>query len=183
MLFQQGFFQVDFQPAGRIYYFCHKLEPMIQRIQSVYLLLSGVSIANMFFFPIAWYYGELHTLTFYIHGVVDHVPVNEPLFQSSFSLIPLVFSLLLIVVPVIIIFSFRNLARQLKLTRLHMMLLLVFIALIFFYYADAIGFKVNTSPQYAFGVFLPLISLVFNYLAQRGIGRDIRVIRSADRIR
>lgn len=156
---------------------------MIQRIQSVYLLLSGASIALMFFFPIAWYYGELHTLSFYIYGIIDHVPVNEPLFQSSFALIPLVFSLLLIVVPVVIIFSYRNLDRQLKLTRLHMMLLLVFIALIFFYYADAIGFKVNASPQYAFGVFLPLIGLVFNYLAQRGIGRDIRLIRSADRIR
>lgn len=137
----------------------------------------------LFFFPLAWYYGELHTLTFYVHRIVDHVPASEPLFASSFSIIPLLFTLLLAAMPVVIIFAYRNLERQLKLTRLLMMLLLVFIALIFFYYADAIGAKAHTTPEYAFGIFLPLIGLVFNYLAQRSISRDIRLIRSADRIR
>jgi hypothetical protein len=156
---------------------------MIQRLQSVYLLLSGLSLVLMFFFPIAWYYGELHTLTFFVHRIVDHVPASEPLFDSSFTILPLLFTLLLAVMPVAIIFSFKNLDRQLKLTRIHMMLLLVFIALLFFYYTDAIATKAGTTAQYSFGVFLPLIALVFNYMAQRGIGGDIRLIRSSDRIR
>lgn len=156
---------------------------MIQRIQSVYLLLSGASVAIMFLFPIARYYGELHTLSFFVHKIVDHVPASEPIFNQSFIAIPLVFTLLLTLIPVLIIFSFRNLERQLRLTRIHMMLLLVFVALIFFYYADAIDVRVNASPQYDFGIFLPLIAMVFNYLAQRGIGRDINIIKSANRIR
>lgn len=156
---------------------------MIQRIQSVYLLLSGASVMLMFFFPVAWYYGEFHTLSFFVHRIVNHVPASEPLFQASYTIIPLVLSLMLSAMPVGIIFGFRNLERQLKLTRLHMMLLLVFITLILFYYADAIGSKANTVPEYAFGIFLPLIGLIFNYLAQRGISRDMRIIRSADRIR
>lgn len=118
---------------------------MIQRLQSVYLLLSGLALVFMFFFPIAWYYGEFHTLTFYVHKIVDHVPASDPLFDSSFSLLPLILVLMLAVMPVTIIFSFRNLDRQLRLTRVHMMLLLVFIALLFFYYTDAIASKAGAS--------------------------------------
>lgn len=139
--------------------------------------------ALLFFFPIAWYYGELHTLTFYIHLIKDHVPSAEPLFAKGFLTVPVIFTIALIVMPVVLIFGYRNLEQQLRLTRIHMMFLLVFIALLFFYYTEAIATKVNASAEFSFGIFLPLIALIFNYLTQRGIIRDIRLIRSVDRIR
>ncbi|MFZ4462351.1 MAG: DUF4293 domain-containing protein [Bacteroidales bacterium] len=156
---------------------------MIQRIQSVYLLLAAVSGLVLYFLPIAWFYGELNTIEWFVCRLNDHVPSNVAIF-GKFFLLPLsIINLVNISLSVFTIFTFKKLSRQLQLVRLNIFLTFIYIAAVFFYYADTIGSKVLVSPQYSFGAFLPLISLVFLLLAMRGIQADIKLIKSVDRLR
>lgn len=156
---------------------------MIQRIQTLFLFLAALASGLMFFFPVAQYYGEQHTLAFYVTHIQDFVPGNPELFSASFLLPLSVLSALVTVLPLLIIFMYKNLTGQLRLVRLNILLDLVLIGLMFFYYAEQLRIKTAVEANYDFGVFLPLISLVFLFLAMKGVKRDIELIRSADRLR
>lgn len=156
---------------------------MIQRIQSVYLFLAFLSGIILYFFPIAWYYGELYTLEFLVCRITDHVPSNEPLFDKFF-LVPLsALNLVSSLFSLFLIFLYKKLNRQYKLIRLNILLIIIYIGAVFFYYSDTIATIVNSPAQFGVGAFLPLISLVFLILAMRGINSDIKLLRSVDRLR
>jgi NADH:ubiquinone oxidoreductase subunit 3 (subunit A) len=73
--------------------------------------------------------------------------------------------------------------QQMKLARIGLFFVLVQIAALFFYYVENIAKRVGADANYEFGIFLPVISLLFYFLAIRGIQKDIKLIRSADRLR
>jgi glucan phosphoethanolaminetransferase (alkaline phosphatase superfamily) len=156
---------------------------MIQRIQTVFLLVSFVASLLMFFFPIAWYYGEMNTIAFYLHQLKDSVPDNQPLYNDYFLLPLILVNLLIAAASVYALLSFRALSRQLKVIKFGIFAAIIMIAALFFFYTDHISKTVHTPAQYEFGVFLPLISLVFFLLASRSVQRDIKLIRSVDRLR
>jgi ABC-type polysaccharide transport system permease subunit len=56
---------------------------------------------------------------------------------------------------------------------------------IFFFYIPMIEKKISIVPDYskAFGIYLPLVALVFLIMANRAIKRDDKLVRSADRLR
>ena len=116
---------------------------MIQRIQSVYLLLAGV-------FPALAFIGDLP------HWCIA------------------VLLALLIALPLYTIFRFANRKQQVGLCNCNFALVAL--------YAIAYGF---ICYQTAFSVWLalPLVSLVFVWLARRAIKRDEALVRAADRIR
>lgn len=156
---------------------------MIQRIQSVYLFLAVVSAVLLFVFPIAWFYGESYNLQFHVYQLKDFVPSNEPIF-SKYYLVPLtILTSLLVINPLITLFLYKNLKRQYAFTRINIFLSILHIGLTFFFYIDQIEKVVFVSPDYRLGVFMPLAALVFSFLAMRGIAKDIKIIRSVDRIR
>jgi hypothetical protein len=156
---------------------------MIQRIQTLFLFIAALASGLLFFFPVAQYYGEQHTLAFYVTHIQDFVPGNPELFSSLFLLPLSMLSALVTVLPLLIIFMYKNLGGQLKLIRLNILLDLVLIGLMFFYYAEQLKIKTSVEADYDIGVFLPLIALIFLFLAMRGIKHDIKLIRSADRLR
>jgi uncharacterized membrane protein YidH (DUF202 family) len=156
---------------------------MIQRIQSVFLLLAALSMSLLFVFPIAWYFGLNHTIEFFIFRLKDHVPDNTPLVESTFLLPLIILTILIIALALLSLLMFRNMAKQLKLTRIGLFFVLVQIAALFFYYVENIAKRVGEDANYEFGIFLPVIGLLFFFLAIRSIQRDIKLIRSADRLR
>jgi CDP-diglyceride synthetase len=156
---------------------------MIQRIQSVFLLIASIFALLQFFSPIAWFYGDASTLQFFVHRLIDHVPGNEPLFRLYFLLPIISIALILIILPLLTIFSFRHLNRQLKMIRAMIFLTLIQVAAIFFFYVDRISKFVLASPEYGFGIFIPLIILVFSFLSLRSVQKDIKLLRSVDRLR
>ncbi len=72
---------------------------------------------------------------------------------------------------------------QLKLIRFGLFLNIALIAAIFFFYTNQISKAVLDDPDYKFGIYLPIITLLFIILAMRGVQKDIKLIRSADRLR
>ena len=156
---------------------------MIQRIQSVYLLLSIIALGLTFFFPLMAYYGELHTYQFNIIEMQNLVPSTISVFKSFFTLPLLTVLGIILLLSILIIFKYKNRKLQLQLTRINMLLNLILIIAIFFGYSRYIQSVIDVEEQFKTAAFFPLISLVFLVLAYRGIKKDDDLIRSADRLR
>ncbi|SEW15825.1 protein of unknown function [Chitinophaga sp. YR573] len=146
---------------------------MIQRIQSLYLLLAAAAGAATWFFEI-W----KATLS---DNVVSYFNV-----QSSY----LVFVLYMVIVmlALVCIFLFKKRKVQFRLTVLNIFLSIGAIVLQYFKvldFANALqtGGKTITSSSYLPAAFLPVLILVFLFLAARGIYKDERLIKSLDRLR
>lgn len=148
---------------------------MIQRIQSIYLLLvTGLLIASMCL-PV----GSLINL----NGAVS---VFKPLgltmgdtFQSTWGLFCIL--MLASIVAFATIFLFKNRILQIRMTIFNSLLLvgyyMAFLAFFFVLRSD------ETSFQFHWALCFPLIAIILNYLAIRAIGRDEAMVHAADRLR
>jgi len=157
---------------------------MIQRIQSVYLALAAMALAAAFFFPIITYINEGQIwLEILLKGIKDF---SSPQLELSNKLmLPLqILSGIIILLAVSSVFLFHNRKSQIKMVRLGIVLTLVVIALIFFYYANVLAKITSTEPDFNHpGIYLILVALVMFVMANRGIQKDEKLIRSADRLR
>jgi hypothetical protein len=158
---------------------------MIQRIQTVYLTLAFVALALLFAFPLAQFFSENGAYIFSVTGLKNMVPGEA----NAFS--PIIFLPLIIVVvglaflSLFTIFQYKNRSFQIKLTSIGVLAAIALIMGIFFLYIPLIEKKINIVPDYrkAFGIYLPLVALVFMVMANRAIKRDDKLVRSADRLR
>lgn len=151
---------------------------MIQRIQSLFLLLVILCLGGMFLAPIATF--DKTVLT--VQGI--EVEENGEALDSllPFPLSPIVLGLLLL--TIFILFSYRNRKRQLLLGRLNYFLILALVVVVFLSISD-IQKQLNdgNSNPYGLAAYLPIISLGFHLLANRAIKRDEELVKSLDRLR
>ena len=151
---------------------------MIQRIQSVYLLLITVLMMLPLFVPIAQIVlpgVPLHD--FYVYGVV----------QEGGEVVAYYWLLLLAValgigIPFVTIFLYRKRGLQLRLCLVEIILCIVTF-LLMWYDVSRFGKTLEGGVLYKFSFILPLICVILGYLAARGIIKDINLIKSYDRIR
>jgi len=152
---------------------------MIQRIQTLYLLVVAILMGSLFFFPIAQLFGEQQEIyEFSFNGL--RVLGEEELYVATWP----TFVLLSIIVFIAFfsIFLFKKRVLQMRLNLFNMILMLGYIGLNYFYilnFDKQIGGKV----AYELVTVFPLISIILTYLAIRSIGKDEALIRSIDRIR
>jgi peptidoglycan/LPS O-acetylase OafA/YrhL len=147
---------------------------MLQRIQSLYLLFVLALSVSLLFLP-AYQYGissgtdpeSLDTMKAYL--VTDNVLLS--LLNGAVALLALV-----------AIFLFKNRRLQIRLTGLSMLLVSILVGLLFFL-ADNLGTTFEQRVNYRYGAYLPIIQLVFLFLAHRNIRKDEELVRSADRLR
>lgn len=153
---------------------------MLQRIQTVYLLLALVVTITCLCLPIGFFYpegmgGDVEMYNLCAVGQEEGV---------SFIVWPL-FALLLLTCPINLftIFLYNKRPLQASLCMLNIVLICLWIAAYCYYvFCDVIshggmGFK----P--AFATWLPLVAIIFYLLARRGIISDEKLVRSTDRIR
>jgi uncharacterized membrane protein len=144
---------------------------MIQRIQSVWLLLSGLSILLLSKFAI--YSGTLGDGTKKVLMTMERMHL-------------MILALLLIILPIIAIFLFKNRTGQKKIIWVHILLNLLL--LLFFYIAKDGFLDAHREPEFvssAYGLALiaPLLSLVLDIMAYKGISNDEKLIKAADKFR
>lgn len=162
---------------------------MIQRVQSVYLLLVMICQATLFATSLATFSSYENSYYLGLTGFYKLSSAGEELLVNSYALMAL--DILIIVYSAVVIFSFKNRKKQIRLAGFNMLLLSGFILLMFFSFDNArsvlnISATAQTaelSTTYGLGMILPLLSLLFCFLAIRGIRKDEELIRSADRIR
>jgi len=158
---------------------------MIQRIQTVYLSLAVIAMGLLFAFPLAQFFSETGAYIFSVTGLKNMVP------DGTIAFNPLIFLPLSIgatvtgLLALFTIFQYKNRAFQIKLTSIGVLLCIALIMAIFFLYIHIIEKKIGIVPDYrkAYGIYLPLVALVFMVMANRAIKRDDKLVRSADRLR
>jgi hypothetical protein len=158
---------------------------MIQRIQTVYLLLAIIALSLVFAFPLAQFFAENGAYVFSVTGLKNMVPGEPPAFNAMLFLPLVVFTAGIALLDLFTIFRYKNRALQVKLTNIAVLATIALIMGIFFLYIPMIEKKINIVPDYrkAFGIYLPLVALVFQVMATRAIKRDDKLVRSADRLR
>lgn len=157
---------------------------MIQRIQTLFLFFAVISGTALFFFPLADYFDEFTgNYRFYI----THLQCMDPdpkITTSIWFAAPLwIISISSVLLSILSVFLFRKRASQLQVVTFNILLNIVLIAVIFLFYVSKITALTKIEPAYQFGIFLPLISLVFLVLANRFIRKDDALVKAADRLR
>lgn len=153
---------------------------MIQRIQSLFLLLVFICLGAMILLPIASFTGSVTWMTSGILGLEEG--------QSASGVLPFPIQgiiLGLMALTVFILFSYKNRKRQMSLGRINFILILGLVVVIQLS-LDSISSDLGMELQnvtHGFSTYLPIIALGFHLLANRGIKRDEDLIRSVDRLR
>jgi glucan phosphoethanolaminetransferase (alkaline phosphatase superfamily) len=156
---------------------------MIQRKQTIFLLLAAIASVLVFFFPLASFIGEKGSFVMFVHQIKSLVPDTHSPYSLNF-LLPLVLgNAFVILFSLLTIFLYKNRKAQMKITKLNILLEVLFIGLFFLYYVDVLEKASGATAKYGIGVFMPMISLILLVFAYRGIVQDERLVRSADRLR
>lgn len=147
---------------------------MIQRIQTVYLLVSALLIGFLFLLPFAEIVKDGVVYLFNFKGIV----LEGTLLENGFSISVLIGFILAL--HGVAILSYKNRIRQIRIIVFSILLMLGLFGLFFFFttysFSDArIGFKIS--------IVFPVVAIILDYLAIRAIGKDEALIRSIDRIR
>lgn len=148
---------------------------MLQRVQSLFLLVVVSLSALLFLLPV---YEAPETAAALMPEGANTL---KQYFVSGNTLLSIINGAIG-VLTLIAIFLFRNRALQLRLSNVNLLLICILIGLLFFW-ADTLGNTLNTRISYQYGSYLPLIQLIFTFLASRAIRRDEELVRSADRLR
>lgn len=157
---------------------------MLQRIQSVYLFLSAALLLAAFFYPVISFINQQQIwLEVYISGFKDYS--SPKLELNTYITYPMLFLLILTqLMALFAVFTYKNRKSQMRLAKTGITLLLVVIALIFFYYGNVLGKVTLSTPDFNHtGIYLILAALVMLVLANRSILRDDKLVKAADRLR
>jgi len=147
---------------------------MIQRIQSLYLLISVILVAFLMVLPFGEILADGLIYQFSIQGVLLDNVINK----SGVALAVLVG--ISIVLHCYAILNFKNRTRQIKVVVVSILGLLAVVGM--FYYFTYFSFN-GSKVSFKMGAVFPLVAIILDYLAIRAIGKDEALIRSIDRIR
>ena len=136
---------------------------MLQRIQTIYLLIAAIVSAGLVFVWHLW------------------VTNNDIVVFAKDNLLYLGMFLASAFVSLISIFKYKNRKSQFILGRLN--IILNFILLGFFVYQSLNVSGETAVSEKGIGMFLPIVSIVFLALANKAIKKDEDLVKSVDRLR
>lgn len=154
---------------------------MIQRIQTLYLLVAAALMSVTLFAPLAWFAGDAGQFGLYAFSL--RAAGGETVQSTSYMGVVLCAACVL---PLVTIFLFRRRMLQVRLCAVELVLLLGAIALeAVYYYLSSRVFAEQAFHMQGFkpAIALPLICILFVFLAARATLRDEVLVRAADRIR
>lgn len=154
---------------------------MIQRVQTIYLLLIVALLSAMFFLPLAVLQSADAIYSFDVSGMHDVKIQSLPeLIYPTWALFAL--TAVMVVVAFMTIFMYKNRVLQIRLSVFNAILMICFYAL-FAFFIWTIKDTVAVTLHVKFALSFPLVSLIFDYLAIRNIGADEVLVRSLNRLR
>lgn len=151
---------------------------MIQRIQSVYLLLAAILMAVTVYSP----------LLFLQNADVVNVFECAGIYTSSAELLYSTWGVLLLAIlgallPFVNIFLFKKRKVQMKVCGIVTLLIILFyVAVAGYFYLSKSELGV-TDFTISYGIVLPLIALILNVLASIKVKADEKLVQSLNRIR
>ena len=137
---------------------------MIQRIQTIYLLIvAGISAGLIFLFNL-W------------------VTIEEVVVFAKDEIVYFSMFIASAILALIAIFMFKNRKFQFVLGRLNIILNFILLGL-FVYRSLSISGETSDVSEKGIGILLPIFSIVFLVLANKAIKKDEDLVKSVDRLR
>ena len=164
-----------------LYIFVRKNEQMIQRVQTLYLILAALATGLLFFFPLA----EIAMNNNIIYqvkpaGLFEPAETGEILAASSLP--ALIITGLCILLSLIAMFIYKQRKLQVKICLINIVFLILSLVAIYYYVTFQFS-KSDSIVHYKIFVAMPVVSAILIFLAIKAIKKDEELVRSIDRIR
>ena len=145
---------------------------MIQRIQTIFLLLAGGAFGSLFFLPFAATSSPESTGIFSdsVYDVMDNPAL------LSLAVAGIGFAL-------IAIFMFKKRPLQMRLGYLGMVIAILIPIVSLLYFSSQVGTLEDQPSTDELGMFMPAAALLFLGLANYFIRKDDKLVKSMDRLR
>ena len=154
---------------------------MIQRIQTVFLLLAIIALAAFNMFPYWQTITEQGAESFMLmsYGFISADKVGALPDLSLYVLVAGISALAMIIV-LVEIFQFKNRILQLKLAIANSMLMSVNLVVMTYF---IITLQKEYQGSFGIGIFIYALAMILNILARRFVQKDENLVRSVDRLR
>ncbi len=141
---------------------------MIQRIQSIYLLLASAAAFALFALAFVNVSGDTGSVAAFSDGDFD---IND-------NMILMVMAIVCGASALLNIFLFNNRKLQMRIGSIVIVLNVALLALAgFFLYQAMSGTGAELAPNAGFG--MPVLAALFTFLANRNISKDEKLVKSA----
>lgn len=156
---------------------------MIQRIQSIYLLVAGIVTIVLLFIPIGTLTSELgfYTYTpFTVHVINTDLVVAKTFFVAILLLLSSIISF-------VTIFLYKKRKLQVRLINFNMLIVLATLLTMLYIYPKFVFTKIqdlnNTVLEYNYVILIIALTAMGFYMAKKAILKDEALVRSSERLR
>ena len=157
---------------------------MIQRIQTIYLLIAILLLSSIFFTTVASITGKDFNYEYTAFGLSDISSLEKEDIYKHNPAIPLcAFIGTAIALLIISLFLFKKRKLQILLNWLCFALIILMIGYLYYNVIQQAELLYNAVVLYRAGLYLAVASLPLIFLANRSIKKDENLIKSLDRIR
>ncbi len=156
---------------------------MIQRVQTLYLLLAAISILLVFGFDIAHYVdasGIESSLSLY-----KLEKANGEIGDVAWGMVPVIVLSITAALFLVTIAFYKNRLLQIKLVRIGYALVMACVGTLWYFVSEnywSLDLE-EVDFGYSIGFFLPFVAFAFALLSNRGIIADVKLVKSLDRLR
>ncbi|HWY38567.1 MAG TPA: DUF4293 domain-containing protein [Bacteroidia bacterium] len=147
---------------------------MIQRVQSIFLLVVIAVSAGLILLPFVSYENLFNTFT---------LTAFNKIYSSTWHYVAGSLNLLILVLSCICLFLFKKRMLQFKLANLLALLNVFLLAILLFANLIVVEEFLSGKKHTLWPSYLPVVSMICAYLAGIFIKKDENLVRSADRIR
>jgi hypothetical protein len=159
---------------------------MIQRIQSIYLLIAAIATIILIFLPIG--YITTDELYYVFNAFVVKLNIPESSVYMSTVYIALILGISAII-SIVAIFMYKDRKRQIQIVYINMIVFLIAILIMIYVYPDIIFVRrglMNPDDYFNFNYWIlacMIPAALCLYLANRAIKKDEEKVKAADRLR
>ncbi len=153
---------------------------MIQRIQSIWLLLAALTLICLLFLPIAGTETQTAQVSLHLSGIYQTVAGKQAVTNENFTPL-LITNVVIAFICFFNIFNFRKRTSQKRVALISIVLIVLFA-----FWCSTFTEKLPggfANAHLSVGAYFPIAAILFCILAIAGINKDEKLIRSADRLR
>lgn len=159
---------------------------MIQRIQSIYLLIAAIATIILIFIPIGYITTDEYKYIFNSFVVKLNIPETSVYMSTVYIALLLGISVILSIVA---IFMYKNRKNQTTIVYANMLIFLITVLVMTYLYPDVIFVRkglMNPNDLFNFNYWIlacMIPAALGLYLANRAIKKDEEKVKAADRLR
>ena len=163
---------------------------MIQRIQSIWLVVALVLQLSLFYFPLYTAYSlkpdqPIKAVVLKVHQYETISDSKEQKSESSIKPLPLILNFIVSLLILVCIFWYKNRPRQYQLSRFLILLDLGLLSWLVFAIENIKNSMASQVMASTYQIYLsfPVICIILFFIAGRAIMKDEEKVRASNRIR